>query len=85
MGCMTTTTRDSQRQKVYDAEDTLPRFASKAAQRKAALSKHVEIRLTEREALELWTLLFTVLSNADQWESYDLAALNRVAKKVKES
>jgi hypothetical protein len=44
---------------------------------------HVEVRLTEREALELWSLLYSVLTNSDQWDHYDLAALNRVAQKIK--
>lgn len=44
--------------------------------------KHVEVRLTEKEASELWSLLFAVLTNGDQWEGYDLPALNRAARKL---
>lgn len=47
------------------------------------MAKHTELRLTERETAELWALLFSVLTNGDQWDHYDLNALRRVADKLK--
>lgn len=40
--------------------------------------------LTEKERVELLTLLNMVLTNADQWEVLDLAALRRVARKAEQ-
>lgn len=48
-----------------------------------ATPRHTRVvRLTGREADEIYTLANMVLTNADQWPTLDMAALRRAANKI---